>query len=139
MQWTDIPFDPPRATLRQFAGLCLFIFGGMALWEALVRGHTGLAPFWRVAGPGYRSTGIGSSRVDTLVLRGLDGPGVSDRLDDLSGAPGRVVLRAVHCRSAWYSSLIGRDPLHRARRPEVKSYWAPKPTPVDLRRYFKQF
>ena len=35
--------------------------------------------------------------------------------------------------------LIGRDPLHRTRRPELESYWAPKPTPTDLRRYFKQF
>ena len=29
--------------------------------------------------------------------------------------------------------LIGRDPLHRARRPGVESYWTPKPTPADLR------
>jgi Saxitoxin biosynthesis operon protein SxtJ len=35
--------------------------------------------------------------------------------------------------------LLGRDPLHRARRPELKSYWAPKPAPADLHRYFKQF
>ena len=45
MRWNDIPFDPARATLRQFAGLCLVVFGGMALWQALVRGHTGLAIF----------------------------------------------------------------------------------------------
>ena len=35
--------------------------------------------------------------------------------------------------------LLGRDPLHRTRRPGLESYWAPKPAPADLRRYFKQF
>ena len=43
MRWSDIPFDPSRTTLRQFAGLCLAVFGAMALWQAFVRGHSGLA------------------------------------------------------------------------------------------------
>ena len=38
MQWSDIPFDPSRKTLRQFAGLWLVFFGGMALWQALGAG-----------------------------------------------------------------------------------------------------
>ena len=43
MHWSDIQFDPPRKTLRQFAGLWLVFFGGMALWQGLVRGHAGSA------------------------------------------------------------------------------------------------
>ena len=43
MRWSDIQFDPPRKTLRQFAGLWLVIFGGMALWQGLVRERAGLA------------------------------------------------------------------------------------------------
>ena len=35
--------------------------------------------------------------------------------------------------------LIGRDPLQRTRPSGRESYWEPKPTPADLRRYFKQF
>ena len=35
--------------------------------------------------------------------------------------------------------LIGRDPLQRTRRSNRESYWEPKPTPTDLKRYFKQF
>ena len=35
--------------------------------------------------------------------------------------------------------LIGRDPLRRTRPSGRESYWDPKPTPTDLRRYFKQF
>src|SRR4051812_46755322 len=40
MRWSDIQFDPSRTTLKQFAGLWLVFFGGMALWQALARGHT---------------------------------------------------------------------------------------------------
>ena len=35
--------------------------------------------------------------------------------------------------------IIGRDPLQRARPQGVTSYWTPKATPADPRRYFKQF
>ena len=35
--------------------------------------------------------------------------------------------------------LIGRDPLHRARRGDLETYWSPKPSADDPRRYFKQF
>src|SRR5262249_61338854 len=42
MRWSDIPFCPDRRTLRQFAGLWLVFFGGMALWQALVRGRPSL-------------------------------------------------------------------------------------------------
>ena len=43
MHWSDIPFDPPRNTLRQFAALWVVFFGGMALWQGLARGHVGQA------------------------------------------------------------------------------------------------
>src|SRR5262245_22242706 len=42
MQWSDIPRDPSARTLRQFAGLCLLIFGALA-WQAHVRGQGQLA------------------------------------------------------------------------------------------------
>ena len=42
MRWSDIQFDPPRKVLRQFAGLWLLFFGGLALWEILGRGRTGV-------------------------------------------------------------------------------------------------
>ena len=35
--------------------------------------------------------------------------------------------------------MIGRDPLHRARRPGLETYWAPEPAPANMRRYFQQF
>ena len=34
-----------------------------------------------------------------------------------------IFLRAVHSHRPCISGLLGRDPLHRARRPELDSYW----------------
>ena len=34
MQWSDIDFNPPSRTVRQFAVLWLVFFGGLAFWEA---------------------------------------------------------------------------------------------------------
>jgi len=35
--------------------------------------------------------------------------------------------------------LIGRDALSRRRRPDLDSYWQPKPPAAGPRSYFKQF
>ena len=43
MQWSDIQFHPPLKTLRQFAGLCLVFFGGLAAWQGIVSGRGTLA------------------------------------------------------------------------------------------------
>ena len=40
MQWSDIQFNPPRKVLRQFAGLWIAFFGGLALWQWLWCGAT---------------------------------------------------------------------------------------------------
>jgi len=138
MQWTDIPFDPPRKTLRQFAALCLFIFGGMALWEALVRGRNGLAAVLGVLALGIGPLGLLRPEwirwffVGWMVLAFPIGWTISQVLL-------AVLFYGLFMPIGLVFKLLGRDALHRARRPEVKSYWAPKPTPVDLRRYFKQF
>ena len=42
MQWSDLPLNPDRKTLRQFAGIWLVFFGGLAILEAFGRGRTNL-------------------------------------------------------------------------------------------------
>src|SRR5436190_1750540 len=39
MRWSDLPLKPDDRTLRQFAGLWVLFFGGMACWQALFRGN----------------------------------------------------------------------------------------------------
>jgi hypothetical protein len=138
MRWSDIPFDPPRATLRQFAGLWLIFFGGLALWEGWVRSHTGLALLWAVLaltiGPmGLLRPGwIRPIYVGWMVLAFPIGWTVSQVMLVL-------MFYGLFTPIGLVFRLLGRDPLHRARRPGVESYWIPKPAPAGPRSYFRQF
>ena len=138
MQWTDIPFDPPRKTLRQFAALCLVIFGSMALWEALVRGHSRVAAILAFLALAVGPLGLARPEwirwffVGWMVLAFPIGWTVSQVLL-------AVLFFGLFTPIGLVFKLFGRDPLERTRRPDRKTYWTPKPAPADLRRYFKQF
>ena len=89
-------FDPPAKTLRQFAGLwlvCLRRPGCLGRVRSRPR-QSGC----RLGGPGPddRPAGPRLASVDSAGLRGLDGPGVPDRLDRLATDPGADILRPVH-------------------------------------------
>jgi hypothetical protein len=138
MRWSDIQFNPTRKTLRQFAGLWLVFFGGVALWQALVRGHANL--------------GLSIGALALVVgLAGLTRPewvrliyiGWMVLAFPIGWTVSQVILLLMYfglfTPIGLIFRLIGRDPLHRARRAGVESYWAPKPAPAGVRSYFKQF
>jgi len=138
MRWSDIQFDPDRKTLRQFAGLWLVVFSGMALWQTLVRGRGSLglsigalALVVGVAGL-TRPEWVRLIYIGWMVLAFPIGWTVSQVMLLLMYfglfAPIGLVFR-----------LIARDPLQRARRTGIESYWTPKPVPADVKSYFKQF
>jgi hypothetical protein len=138
MRWSDIQFDPSRATLRQFAGIWLAFFGGLALWQGLVRGHTGLASLCAVLALTVGPLGLTRPQwmrpiyVGWMVLAFPIGWTISQVMLALMFfglfAPIGLVFR-----------LLSRDPLERTRTPARESYWAPKPAPANLTSYFKQF
>ena len=138
MRWSDIPFHPSRATLRQFAGLWLVFFGGLALWQGLVRGQTGLATLCAVLAltigplglirPGW----IRPIYVGWMILAFPIGWTVSQVMLAL-------MFYGLFMPIGLLFRLLGRDPLHRARRPGVESYWTPKPAPAGPKSYFRQF
>jgi hypothetical protein len=138
MQWSDIPFDPPRKTLRQFAGLCLGIFGALALYQGLARGRTTLAMV--LAGLALTVGPIGliwpravrPVFVGWMVLAFPIGWVIS-RLMLAFTFYGLITPVALIFR------LIGRDVLERRFEPARGSYWTPKVLPDDPRRYFRQF
>ena len=138
MQWSDIPFDPSRKTLRQFAGLWLVFFGGMALWQTLVKGHptfglsiAGLALAVGLAGLA-RPNWVRFIYVGWMILAFPIGWTISQVML-------LVMFYGLFTPVGLLFRLIGRDPLQRVRSSGRESYWAPKPAPADLRRYFKQF
>jgi hypothetical protein len=138
MQWSDIPFKPDRKTLRQFAGLWLIVFGGMALWQALVLKRTTL--------------GISLGALALVVgLAGLTRPewvrliyvGWMVLAFPIGWTISQVMLLLMYgglfVPIGLVFRLIGRDPLQRTRRPGIESYWTPKPAPADVKNYFQQF
>jgi hypothetical protein len=138
MRWSDIQFDPPRRTLRQFAWLWLTFFGAMALWQTLVKAHIVLG--LTLAALALIVGSLGSARPETvrfiyvgwMVLAFPIGWTVSQVMLAL-------IFFGLFMPFGLVFRLIGRDPLQRTRRSDRKSYWEPKPTPTDLKRYFKQF
>jgi hypothetical protein len=138
MRWSDIQFDPPRKILRQFAGLWLVVFGGMALWEILGRGRIGVGAILAVLaitiGPLglIRPEWVRFIYVGWMILAFPIGWTIS-----------QIILAAMFfglfAPIGLMFRLLGRDALQRAHRPELESYWQPKANSTDLRRYFKQF
>ncbi len=136
MQWSDIQFKPSDKTLRQFAALALIIFGGLAIFEVLVRHRStmawvygalalGIGPLGLIAPQAIRPVWVGWSVVAfpigwtvTQVMLSI--------LYFLVFTPIALVFR-----------LAGRDAL-RLRKPATSSYWQPRPVDIDARSYFRQ-
>jgi saxitoxin biosynthesis operon SxtJ-like protein len=138
MQWSDIQFRPPAKTLRQFAVLWLACFGGLAAWEGLVRGHSTLAAIFAAAALTIGPLGLLQPQavrpiyVGWMVLAFPIGWTISQAILAL-------MFYGLFTPIGLFFRLVGRDPLHRAQRPGLETYWNPKATPADPRRYFKQF
>lgn len=137
MQWSDVTARPSEKVLRQFAVLCLIVFGimgGVALWR-----QSGLTATAAIAGAGVLAGLVGVVRpaairwvysawmiavfpigwtISRLMLAGLF---------YLVFTPVGIVFR-----------LIRRDALC-LRRPEAASLWARKAGATSADQYFRQF
>lgn len=137
MRWSDIPFSPPSRTLRQFAALCLVIFGGLSLWQALARENVTLAVALAVAALAIGPLGLIRPQavkwiyVGWMVAAFPVGWTVSHLLLLMFYfgilTPMALVLR-----------LMGRDALHRRACQDRQTYWVEKTQPRDVRSYFRQ-
>lgn len=137
MQWSDIRFDPTTKELRQFALLCLVVFGAVALWrwsrgDLVVAGifgllALGLGPLGLIAPRALRPVYVG-----WMVLAFPIGWLVSKLMIG-------VIFYGMITPLALAFRLAGRDPLRRRMRPDVASHWEPKPPTGDIRRYFRQY
>ncbi len=138
MRWSDLPLSPSERTLRQFAGLWLGFFGGLAGWHGLVRGH-GTAG-WVLAGLALALGPLGLIRpkavrpvfVAWVVLT----------------YPVGVLVSLVMLGLVYYGMLTplggllrlaGRDPLRRQRPSGEATYWEARPAAAEPRRYLSQF
>ena len=130
------PVSTSTSTLRQFAGLCLLIFGGLAVGirragpPASGAALAGLAAVLGCGGLAW-PRGIRPVFVTAMALTMPIGMVVS-----------RVLLGVLFLGSSppfgLFFKLIGRDALARRYAPEQASYWEPKPGATDIRSYLRQ-
>jgi hypothetical protein len=138
MRWSDISFDPSRKTLRQFAWLWLAFFGGMALWQAVVKERTTLGLILVALAVSVSSLGLLRPEwlrfvyVGWMILAFPIGWTVSQVML-------AVIFYGLFTPIGLVFRIMGRDPLERTRQSNRESHWKAKPTPTDLKRYFKQF
>jgi hypothetical protein len=131
------PVSTSNSTLRQFAGLCLLIFGGLAGWEYFGRNQqhltllfAGLATVLGFGGLIW-PRGIRPVFVTAIALTMPIGWVVSRVLLG-------VLFFGLFTLIGFFFKLLGRDALCRRYAPEQASYWEPKPGATDIRSYLRQ-
>jgi hypothetical protein len=138
MQWSDIKFDPSRKLLREFGLLCLAFFGAIGLYQGLYRGHS-------TAGLILGAVALAGGLLGVLAPSWLRPIYVAWMVAafPIGWTISLVVMAAMFyglfTPIGLFFRLIGRDSMERKLRPAAATYWEPKATPRDPRRYFKQF
>ena len=137
MNFSDIPRNPDVRMLRQFAGLWILFFGGLALSQHF-RSHN--APAALIVGA--LAIGIG---VPGLLFPQFLKPifvGWMILAFPIGWLVSRIILMllyfGVFAPVGFLLRLFGHDPL-RLKKPDVASYWEEKTQQTSLRRYLKQF
>lgn len=124
-------------TLRQFAALCLVLFGAAAGWH-LSRGHAGRALLFGGIALGVGPLGLLAPNAIRFLYSTLL---VITR--PIGAVVTRLVLGALFyglfTPVAQLFRFLGRDPL--GRRPDASraTYWKSRPDTTDVRRYLRQF
>jgi hypothetical protein len=137
MQWSDVTKAPPRKVLRQFAGLFLVIFLGLAGW----RWFQGRAGVWTQALAAV-SVLVG---VTGLIVPSMVRPiytGWMIAAFPIGWTVSRLAIGtiffAILTPLAALFRLSGRDALR--LRPQARaSLWTPKEQPRGAGDYFRQF
>jgi hypothetical protein len=137
IRWHEIPRSPPPRTLRQFAALCVVIFGGAAAWRWSRAGafdlRTALLALGGLAGAAglARPALIRPLFVGWLMLTFPVGWAVS-RIILL------VMFFGIFTPIALLFRMTGRDALQLRRGVRRDSYWIPKRPPTG-ESYYRQF
>jgi hypothetical protein len=137
MNWSDVIKPPPEKMLRQFAGLCIVVFVGLAGWRAW-QGHAGTIT-WALAAVGGIVGVIGL--ISPSAIRPIYTGGMIAAFT-IGWTVSRIVLGAVYylvfTPVALVFRLMRRDVLH-LQRPQQTTYWSAKAGADKPEAYFRQF
>jgi hypothetical protein len=136
----ELTDDEPKTDtriLRQFALLCLVLFGTLAGWH-FYHAHPVRAATFAVLAVGIGPLGL----LRPQAIRWL-----FVALVTLTKPIGALVTRVIlavmfyglFAPIALFFRLTGRDALVRGRRSGSKTYWTDRPRGTDARRYFRQY
>jgi len=137
MAMISINWNPSRRELRQFAGLCLVFFGGIAAW---MYARHGVGP-WPTA-LGALAVGLG---VPGLVFPRLLRPvyvGWMAAAFPIGWTVSHVLLGIIFYGVVTPIGLLlrvmGRDPMNRKLDRQAKTYWI-EHDPAEAARYFRMY
>ena len=137
MQWSDVSFTPSSRMLRQFAGLLIVVFGGIAVWYG-VHGQVGLAVTCGAVAAVMGPIGLVAPQAIRLIFVAW-----MVLVFPIGWTVSRVLLALlfylVFTPLGLVFRLIGRDPLHLKSQVHRASYWTPKKQPTEMRSYLRQF
>lgn len=123
--------------LRQFAGVCVLAFGGLAYWQGFVHDHVILALIFAGLALLVGLLGLLKSQAVRPLFTGL--MAVTYPIGWLVA---HLLLAFLFCGvitpMGLFFRLTGRDALARRHRPHQPTYWLPKSMPSDVRSYFRQ-
>jgi hypothetical protein len=137
MNWTDVTRKPEPKLLRQFAGLWLLVFGGLAIWRA----WSSSVDAWVIA-IGMAAATIGGLGLAWPASVRYVYTGWMIAAFPIGWTVSQVVLAVVFFMVmtpiAFVMRLAGHDALARRRQPAA-SYWTTKPGPVGSTDYLRQY
>lgn len=131
--------DPlSQSTLRQFAGLWLLFFAGLAFWQGYLRQQMILAAVFTLVALALGPLGLirpKTIRPAFQMCMAITRP--------IGWAVSHVILACffygVFTPIALFFKLIGRDALLRKRQTDSRiTYWLPKPQAADTASYLDQ-
>ena len=137
MRLADLPLNPSRSTLRQFAVLWVVCFLTLAGRHALQQG----ADLTALLFAGVSLVGVAGVARPALLRPIFVGWMIL--VFPVAWTTSHVVLAlmffGLFTPLACLFRLRGRDALARHAVPAGETYWAPRPATADLRRYSRQF
>jgi hypothetical protein len=130
------PGQPTPRMLRQFAGIWLVFFGGLAVWQGVVRDNAAWGLILGIVAVTFGPLGL----VKPAAIRPIFAAWMGVALV-IGAVVSRLILAAlfylVFTPVGLLFRLIGRDEL-RLRRIDTESYWTEKERPRDVRSYLRQ-
>ncbi len=136
MQWSDVIAVPSRKILREFSGLWLIFFTGLAGWRVW-HGNTGrVTVALAVVGVVLGVIGLLQPRVMRPIYTGW-----MIVAFPIGWVVSRVMIAVMFfgiiTPFAYVFRMMGRDAL-RLRRPQTTSHWLPKAATSKVEDYFRQ-